>query len=236
MTHSGIDPDKFIDSMEKSSVKQQIDEYKEQFRGRKVLIGIDRLDYIKGIYNKLLGVERFLEQHPEWVGKVVLVQVAVPSRTDVPEYKRLRRTTHELVARINGKFGDINTQPIHYLDQSVPFDRMVAIYRFSDAALITSIRDGMNLVAFEYVVAQKDQGGALILSEFAGAAQSLGAGCITFNPWSLQEVADAIYMALAMTDEDARQREAIMFDYVVNHTARHWVGTSADSRLVIYHV
>lgn len=194
----GIDPDKFLESMKNPDTISQINQFKQQFNGRKVLIGIDRLDYIKGIYNKLLGLERFLEQHPEWVGKVVLVQVAVPSRTDVPEYIRLRRTTHELVARINGRFGDITTQPIHYLDQSVQFDRMVALYRMSDAALITSIRDGMNLVAFEYVVSQKDQSGALILSEFAGGAQSLGAGCIQFNPWSLQEVADAIHIALTL--------------------------------------
>lgn len=140
----GIDPDKFIESMQKPDTIQQIEQFKQQFAGRKVIIGIDRLDYIKGIYNKLLGYERFLELHDEWRGKVVLVQVAVPSRTDVPEYIRLRRNTHELVARINGKFGDITHQPIHYLDQSVQFDRMVAFMRMSNAALITSIRDGMN--------------------------------------------------------------------------------------------
>jgi len=104
------------------------------------------LDYIKGIVQKLYGLERFFERHPEWIGRVVLVQIAVPSRTDVPEYQRLRSATHELVGRLNGRFGSLDSVPVHYLDQSIPFDLMCALYRISNSILITSVRDGMNLV------------------------------------------------------------------------------------------
>lgn len=104
----------------------------------------------------------------------MLVQIAVPSRTEVVEYQKLRASTHKLVARVNGRYGSIGSQPVNYLDQSIPFDKMCALYRVADVMVVTSVRDGMNLVAYEYIACQKDGAGSLILSEFAGAAQSLG--------------------------------------------------------------
>lgn len=111
------------------------------------MIGVDRLDYIKGVPQKLQSLEIFLTQHPEWVGKVVLVQLAIPSRQDVEEYQNLRACVNELVGRINGRFGTVEFMPIHYLHKSVPVDELTAMYALADACLITSTRDGMNLVS-----------------------------------------------------------------------------------------
>jgi trehalose 6-phosphate synthase/phosphatase len=147
----GIEPNKFIEALKSAKVNSFISDYLTQFSGRKVILGIDRLDYIKGIAHKLIAFERFLTQYPQWIGKCVLVQIAVPSRTDVPDYQKLRSLTHETVGRLNGKFGTVNSiaQPaIIHLDTSIPFEQMTALYHVSDAMLITSVRDGMNLCAY----------------------------------------------------------------------------------------
>lgn len=195
-----------------------------QFAGKKVFLGIDRLDYVKGIPHKLYALERFLDKNPHWRGKVVLVQIAVPSREDVPMYQRLRRQTHELVGQINGKYGNIDSVPIHYLDQSVDFHRMCALYRLADLALVTSLRDGMNLVSYEYIACQNEKPapGVLILSEFAGAAQSLGAGAIRVNPWDIDGIADAIQTAMDLSAEECRELHTYAFNHVRHHTASSW--------------
>lgn len=196
-----------------------------------MLLGIDRLDYIKGIPHKLYAYERFFEENPSWIDKVVLVQIAVPSRTKVDEYIRLKRVTHELVGHINGRFGSLSSVPIHYLDQSIPFDELCALYCVADAALISSVRDGMNLVAFEYTACQakKEHKGVLILSEFAGAAQSLGAGCIQVNPWSVSDISEAILYALSMKKEEKASYHEFAFSYVERYTAKHWARTFVGS-------
>lgn len=142
----GIEPSQFHESLQKESVKERVRALERRFEGVKIIVGIDRLDYIKGVPQKLLGLETFLQQHPEWIGKVVLVQVAVPSRQDVEEYQNLRASVNETVGRINGHFGTVESMPIHFLHRSVPFDELCALYAVSDACLVTSTRDGMNLV------------------------------------------------------------------------------------------
>lgn len=141
------------------------------------MVGVDRLDYIKGVPQKLHAFEVFLDQHPEFQEKVVLVQVAVPSRLDVEEYQNLRAHVNELVGRINGKFGTVDFMPIHFMNKSVNFEELVALYSIADACLVSSTRDGMNLVSYEYIVCQQNNHGVLVLSEFAGAAQSLNGKC-----------------------------------------------------------
>ncbi|CAD6944776.1 unnamed protein product, partial [Tilletia laevis] len=141
---------------------------------------------------KLYALEAFLQDHPEWVGKVVLVQVAVPSRQDVEEYQNLRSKVNEAVGAINGRFGTFESMPIHFLHRSVNLDELCALYAVSDACLVTSTRDGMNLVSYEYIACQQERNGVMILSEFAGAAQSLN-GSLIVNPWSAADVADAIH-------------------------------------------
>jgi trehalose 6-phosphate synthase/phosphatase len=119
---------------------------RKRFAGRKVMLGVDRLDMIKGIPQKLLAYEMFLDENPEWCDKVLLVQIAVPSRSHVPEYQRLASLVHEMVGRINGRFGTLGSMPIHHLDRSLTFYELCALYALTDVALVTPVRDGMNLV------------------------------------------------------------------------------------------
>lgn len=197
----GIDSDRFKRALDIDAAKRHVNELKQRFAGRKVMLGVDRLDMIKGIPQKILAFEKFLEENPEWIDKVVLLQIAVPTRTDVPEYQKLTSQVHEIVGRINGRFGTLSAVPIHHLDRSLDFHALCALYSVTDVALVTSLRDGMNLVSYEYVACQGSKKGVLILSEFAGAAQSLGAGAILVNPWNITEVADSIKHALTMTSD-----------------------------------
>jgi len=180
-----------------------------------------RLDYIKGVPQKLHALEQFLSDHPEWIGKVVLIQVAVPSRQDVQEYQHLQTIVNELVGRINGKYGTIEFMPIYFLHKSVTFDELVALYAVSDVCMVSSTRDGMNLVSYEYIACQEKKHGALILSEFAGAAQSLN-GSIIVNPWSTEDLSQAIYDAVTMPEEVKAANHEKLYRYVHKYTAAYW--------------
>ncbi|XAR68195.1 Alpha,alpha-trehalose-phosphate synthase (UDP-forming) [Bertholletia excelsa] len=221
----GIDSDRFISALKVTQVQEHIKELQERFSGVKVMLGVDRLDMIKGIPQKILAFEKFLEENPNWREKVVLLQIAVPTRTDVPEYQKLTSQVHEIVGRINGRFGTLNTVPIHHLDRSLDFHALCALYAVTDVALVTSLRDGMNLVSYEFVACQDTKKGVLILSEFAGAAQSLGAGAILVNPWNITEVASSIADALNMPAEEREKRHGHNFRHVTNHTAQEWAET-----------
>ncbi|XP_016471883.2 alpha,alpha-trehalose-phosphate synthase [UDP-forming] 1 isoform X1 [Nicotiana tabacum] len=221
----GIDSDRFIRALELSPVKYHIKELQERFAGRKVMLGIDRLDMIKGIPQRILAFEKFLEENPDWRDKVVLLQIAVPTRTDVPEYQKLTCQVHEIVGRINGRFGTLTAVPIHHLDRSLDFHALCAIYAVTDVALVTSLRDGMNLVSYEFVACQASKKGVLILSEFAGAAQSLGAGAILVNPWNVTELASSIVYALTMSAHEREKRHHHNFMHVTTHTSQEWAET-----------
>ena len=184
-------------------------------------MGVDRLDYIKGVPQKLHALEVFLTEHPEWIGKVVLVQVAVPSRQDVEEYQNLRAVVNELVGRINGKFGTIEFMPIHFMHKSVSFDELIALYSVSDVCLVSSTRDGMNLVSYEYIATQEKRHGVMILSEFTGAAQSLN-GSLIVNPWNTEELADSIHDAVTMGDEQRNLNYQKLSKYVRKYTSAWW--------------
>ncbi|GMY33479.1 alpha,alpha-trehalose-phosphate synthase [UDP-forming] 1-like [Fagus crenata] len=221
----GIDSDRFIRALESPQVQENIRELAERFKGRKVMLGVDRLDMIKGIPQKILAFEKFLEENPDWRDKVVLLQIAVPTRTDVPEYQKLTSQVHEIVGRINGRFGTLSAVPIHHLDRSLDFHALCALYAITDVALVTSLRDGMNLVSYEFVACQDAKKGVLILSEFAGAAQSLGAGAILVNPWNITEVALSIDQALNMPADEREKRHKHNFAHVTSHTAQEWAET-----------
>ncbi|KAL5537739.1 hypothetical protein UlMin_044569 [Ulmus minor] len=221
----GIDSVRFMRALELPQVQEHVKELKERFAGRKVMLGVDRLDMIKGIPQKILAFEKFLEENAAWRDKVVLLQIAVPTRTDVPEYQKLTSQVHEIVGRINGRFGTLTAVPIHHLDRSLEFHALCALYAVTDVALVTSLRDGMNLVSYEFVACQQAKKGVLILSEFAGAAQSLGAGAILVNPWNITEVANAIGQALEMKPDEREKRHKHNFDHVTNHTAQEWAET-----------
>lgn len=217
----GIDVDKFIQGLQKESVLKRIQQLKNKFGDTKVIVGVDRLDYIKGVPQKLHAFEIFLDTHPEWIGKVVLVQVAVPSRGDVEEYQSLRATVNELVGRINGKFGTVEFVPIHFMHKSIPFDELISLYRVSDVCLVSSTRDGMNLVSYEYIACQQENNGVLVLSEFAGAAQSLN-GALIVNPWNTEELSDAINESLTLPSEKKAFNFQRLFEYISKYTSGYW--------------
>lgn len=217
----GIEPSTFIDNLKSPGVIDRIAQLEQRFNGVKVIVGVDRLDYIKGVPQKLHALELFLTQHPEWIGKVVMVQLAVPSRQDVEEYQNLRSTVNELVGRINGRFGTVEFMPIHFMHKSLNFDELCALYAVSDVCLVTSTRDGMNLVSYEYIACQQARQGVMILSEFAGAAQSLN-GSIVVNPWDSQQVADAIHEAVTIEPATRAENHRKLFKYVNKYSAAFW--------------
>lgn len=217
----GIDVRNFTDGIQKPSVVDRIKQLKSKFGDTKIIVGVDRLDYIKGVPQKLHAFEVFLTENPEWIGKVVLVQVAVPSRGDVEEYQSLRATVNELVGRINGRFGTVEFVPIHYMHKSIPFEELISLYQISDVCLVSSTRDGMNLVSYEYIACQQEKKGALILSEFAGAAQSLN-GAIIVNPWNIEELSDSIKESLTLPEEKKKINFQKMFDYISKYTSAYW--------------
>ncbi|PGH00320.1 alpha,alpha-trehalose-phosphate synthase [UDP-forming] [Helicocarpus griseus UAMH5409] len=225
----GIDPEKFSEGLKKEKVQKRIAALEQKFQGVKLMVGVDRLDYIKGVPQKLHALEVFLTDHPEWIGKVVLVQVAVPSRQDVEEYQNLRAVVNELVGRINGKFGTVEFMPIHFMHKSVNFDELIALYAVSDVCVVSSTRDGMNLVSYEYIATQKKRHGCLVLSEFAGAAQSLN-GSIIVNPWNTEELANSFQEAVTMSDEQRALNFSKLDKYVSKYTSAFW-GQSFVSEL-----
>ena len=163
-----------------------------------MIIGVDRLDYSKGLDERFLGYRRFLEEHDDWRGRVFLLQIAPPSRGEVHTYEHIREQLDELSGRINGEFAHVDWVPIRYVNQGYPRDGLAGFYRAADVGLVTPLRDGMNLVAKEYVAAQDpDDPGVLILSRFAGAAHQLKEALLV-NPYSKDEISDAIRKALDM--------------------------------------
>src|SRR5438477_750673 len=173
----------------------------------RILVGVDRLDYTKGIPRRLLAYERMLHTHPELREKVRLVQVAVPSRTNVGAYQDFRALVDGLVGRINGAFGTSRWVPVHYIFRALSEPDLVALYRAADVMLVTPLRDGMNLVAKEFVASRIDGEGVLVLSEFAGAAWELPEA-IQVNPYDVEATAESYYRALTMPPDERRARLA----------------------------
>jgi trehalose 6-phosphate synthase/phosphatase len=170
-----------------------------------LLAGVDRLDYTKGIPRRLLAIESLLRRHPQWRGRVALVQIAVPSRGDVAAYRTYAHETEQLVGRINGEFGTARWTPIRYINRPLAPSEVAALFRAARVALVTPIRDGMNLVAKEFVAARSDEDGVLVLSEMAGAAAELVEASIV-NPYDIDATADRIHEALKMPARERRER------------------------------
>jgi trehalose 6-phosphate synthase/phosphatase len=174
-----------------------------------VVLGVDRLDYTKGIPERLRAFERLLELHPEHRERVVLLQLAIPSRSEVAEYRRLKREIDELVGRINGRFGTPQWAPIHYLHRGTSPEHLVALYRDAHVALVTPLRDGMNLVAKEYVACQVSDPGVLVLSRFAGASETMREALLV-NPYNVDATAASLHRALTMEESERRSRMAAL--------------------------
>ncbi|MDX3899770.1 MAG: alpha,alpha-trehalose-phosphate synthase (UDP-forming) [Sphingobium sp.] len=189
---------------------------------RAMIVGVDRLDYSKGLEERFNGYARFLKDHPEHHRNVVLTQIAPPSRGEVESYQQIRATLDALAGRINGEYSDVDWTPIRYVNQGYPRDKLAGIYRSAKIGLVTPLRDGMNLVAKEYVAAQDpDDPGVLILSRFAGAAMQLK-DALLINPYSPEEMSDAITRALAMPRDERRQRWRAMMDSVEGQDIQWW--------------
>jgi len=186
-----------------------------------VILGVDRLDYTKGIDHRMRALQTLLERRPDLHGRVSFVQVAVPSREDVAEYQRIRRDIEALVGRINGDFASLGKPPIHYLYRSLSFEELVAYYRAADVMLVTPLRDGMNLVAKEYVACRYDNTGVLVLSEFAGAAEHLRQAMLV-NPYDLDRTADSLETAIAMDHSEQSRRMRSLRRSVSDHDVYWW--------------
>ncbi len=194
----------------------------------RVVLGVDRLDYTKGIPERIRAFERLLELHPRHRERVVLLQLAVPSRSQVTEYRELKRELDELVGRINGRFATARWSPIRYLYRSYAQERLTALYRDADVALITPLRDGMNLVAKEYVAAQVAEPGVLVLSGLAGAAETMREALVV-NPYNLDETAAAIHRALTMGEDERASRMAALRRRERRYNIDYWVQSFLDA-------
>ncbi|HPM32419.1 MAG TPA: bifunctional alpha,alpha-trehalose-phosphate synthase (UDP-forming)/trehalose-phosphatase [Chryseolinea sp.] len=217
----GIDFEKFYTAND-PDVQMHRDSIVTNFAGKKIIFSVDRLDYTKGITHRLSGFERFLELNPEWREKVVFILVVVPSRQIVSKYNERRKLIEEQVGSINGKYSTLPWQPIIYRYNSVDFSELSALYKTAHVALITPLRDGMNLVAKEFVASRQNQDGVLILSELAGASSELGEALLV-NPVDREEVARSLAQALAMTIEDQRQSMKRMQKQLSEFDVVHWV-------------
>ncbi|MCM2291606.1 alpha,alpha-trehalose-phosphate synthase (UDP-forming) [Allorhizobium sp. BGMRC 0089] len=194
----------------------------ESLEGRELIIGVDRLDYSKGITQRLDAYEQFINANPHRQGNVSYLQVTPKSRSDVPEYEAMQRMVAEQAGRVNGALGTVDWVPIRYINRSVARPVLAGLYRIARVGLVTPLRDGMNLVAKEYVAAQNPEDpGVLILSRFAGAAREL-TGALLVNPYDVEGTAQAIEQALAMPLEERRNRWRQMMDYLLVNDVMHW--------------
>ena len=217
----GVDFKRFSQTSQKPEVIECKNSITKNFANKKIIFSVDRLDYTKGVTHRLAGYEQFLKSHPEWLEKVVFILVVVPSRQIISKYNERRKLIEEEVGRLNGKHSTLSWQPIIYRYSQIDFDELCALYQSADVALITPLRDGMNLVAKEYV-ASASQRGVLILSELAGAANELGEA-IQVNPLDSRDVASALQQALTMTLPDQLQRLALMQKRLSSYDVVSWV-------------
>ena len=213
----GIDPSYFKPSLSLNTIKNYVD---SGHIAR--IIGVDRLDYTKGLPQKFRAFDHFLSAHPEYCNRAILTQIAAPTRESVEAYNDIRKELESLAGAINGRYGDLEWVPIHYINRTTARERLVDVYRSSAVGLVTPLRDGMNLVAKEYVAAQDPANpGVLILSRFAGAAEQLSDALIV-NPYNVEEVSASIYSAIKMSLPERQQRHASLMKNIETHTAANW--------------
>eukprot|EP00013_Stygamoeba_regulata_P004470 CAMPEP_0177637672 /NCGR_PEP_ID=MMETSP0447-20121125/5092_1 /TAXON_ID=0 /ORGANISM="Stygamoeba regulata, Strain BSH-02190019" /LENGTH=868 /DNA_ID=CAMNT_0019139607 /DNA_START=61 /DNA_END=2667 /DNA_ORIENTATION=+ len=223
------------------AVQSRVAALREQFSGMRIILGKDSLEVVKGVPLKLQAFRRFLTDHPEWVRRVVLVQLGFPPESDdhdlaaLEDYRAVAAEISGLVSEINGRFGSVDYQPVHYLPRHVELAELTALYTAAHVALITPLRDGMNLTSQEYVLCQAEQHGALILSEFTGSARCLS-GAFLVNPYSIGKTADAIHAALTMPAADLALKASQNLTFVRGHSACSWgasfLGELARSSMV----
>jgi trehalose 6-phosphate synthase/phosphatase len=217
----GIDYEKIANTVNSTKVKNKVKEIKNHYINQKIIVSIDRLDYTKGILQRLEAFELLLAEHPEYHQKIALTMIAVPSRTEVETYQNLRDSIEITISRINGQYANVNWTPISYQFQNLPFEDVMSMYAAADIALVTPLRDGMNLVAKEFVAAKQDKDGVLILSELAGAIDELPEA-ISINPNSTRSIKDALMKALVMTPQESRKKLEKMQKRLKEYNVKDW--------------
>jgi trehalose 6-phosphate synthase/phosphatase len=218
----GIDYEKYRDAINNTIARRNEQKLHQLMSDKKLMISIDRLDYSKGIPQRLEAYDLFLKKYPEFKEKVIFLQLVVPSRDQVKHYATLKEEINRLVSDINAKYGTLTWQPIHYFYRSFPLEMLSAIYASADIALVTPLRDGMNLVCKEYIASRRDKTGVLILSEMAGASKELYEALI-INPTNKEAVAEAIREALLMPVEEQIRRMELLQQTVSTFNIKHWV-------------
>jgi trehalose 6-phosphate synthase/phosphatase len=217
----GIDYQKFVTSLDSPGTKAELATLAQHYEGKKIILSIDRLDYSKGILKRLEAFESFLKRYPSYQKKVVLVMVAVPSRTEVETYKDLRDVIEKAISRINGAYGSVDWTPISYQFKNLPFEQILAMFAAADVALLTPLRDGMNLVAKEFVAAKQYTHGVLILSEMTGAIDELPEA-LRINPNDIDSIVVALHQALTMPKKERLRRLQSMQRRLSLYTVQRW--------------
>ena len=217
----GIDYKKYAQAYMQPKVKKEIIRIRNRIGDRKLILSVDRLDYSKGILERLDAFDQFLKYHPQYQNRVTLVLVAVPSRTSVEAYMQLKRELDEKVGRLNGQYGSIDWVPVWYLYRSLPFHTLAALYNVADVGLVTPLRDGMNLIAKEFIASRGDRGGVLVLSGMAGAVHELSEALIV-NPHNREQVAESLKEALEMDREEQQRANGLMQERIKRYNVERW--------------
>ena len=218
----GIDVESIAAQAEAADNSRQMRRLRESIRDRALLIGVDRIDYSKGLPARFSAYSHLLEQYPQARGRTVLMQIAPPSRSDVPEYREIRRTLETAAGHINGRYAEFDWTPLRYLNKSFTHRILTGFYRAARIGLVTPYRDGMNLVAKEYLASQRpDDPGILVLSCFAGAAHEL-TEAILVNPFDLEGMADAVWQGLEMPLEERKERWTAMMSTLRRNDTTAW--------------
>lgn len=218
----GVNFDYFNGIGDRSETSEQARDIKQDLNASRLILGVDRLDYTKGIKQRLLTLERFLKEYPEYHGDITFLQIAVPSRQNVPEYQEMKEEIDYHVGRINGEFSSDGWIPVHYFFHGLPQEELIAYYKAADVALVTPIRDGMNLIAKEFAASRSDKKGTLILGELAGAAIEFP-DLVHINPFDIESGAGAIKAALEMPAEQERRTMKQMREQVREKDLKWWI-------------
>ena len=220
----GVNVDYIKSLMEKDKIRSKINALKKQTDGKQVILSVERLDYVKGPLEKVLAFEEFLKDYPEFHGKVELVNICTPPAQGMKVYEKIQHELEQAIGRINGRYAQLNWTPIHFFFRALPFEEVVTYYALADVAWITPLRDGLNLVAKEYIAAQGEldnSNGILILSEFAGAAVELQYALLT-NPYDYRSLKDALLQALIMNPSERKMRMQRLYEHVTHYDIDFW--------------
>jgi len=217
-----IDYNYFADFANKKETIALENKIKKSLKNIRIVLSVERLDYTKGLKERIRAIDYFFETYPEYKGKVIFLHIAVPSRSKIEEYITLKREIDEATGKINGKYSQEMWSPITYIYKSLSQEKLIAYYKVSDICLITSLRDGMNLIAKEYVSCKLDGNGVLILSKFAGAADEMKERSVTINPYDIEEIANKIKLALEFDEKEKVQNMRMLQEQVKQNDVFKW--------------